>query len=410
MDINEERLWSRINELGQVGVDVNGGLTRLSFSDEEREAKQLVKKYMTDAGLMIREDEIGNIFGRLAGTDPNGKTILIGSHVDTVLSGGIFDGTGGVLIGIEVVQSLIEQGVTPENSVEVVAFTDEEGTRFSTGMIGSKGYTGQLTSDELVNHVDEHGISIAQAMINQGYDPNKLASVKVDPETIKCFLEVHIEQGKILESKNVPIGLVTGIVGLRWLKVKLSGEAGHAGTTPMSLRKDPLAAAAEIIQYIEKLAKEQERTVATVGQLAVNPGGVNIIPSDVEFTIDLRDLSDELLDQLLNQVNGTIESICSKRGITSSVEEIHNLSGVSCSSEINESIRASIEKQGIEVVELPSGAGHDAMVMANFTQTGMIFLRTKNGISHTPEEWADKKDITVAAQTMGTVLLHLFAD
>ncbi|WP_226037854.1 Zn-dependent hydrolase [Aquibacillus saliphilus] len=407
MDINEQRLWNRINELGRVGVDVNGGLTRLSFTDEERAAKQLVRKYMIDAGLQIREDEIGNLFGKLPGNNPNAKTVLIGSHVDTVLNGGMFDGALGVLIGIEVLQTLREKGLTTENSVEVVAFTDEEGTRFSTGMIGSKAFTGQLTSDDLTNNFDKQGISIAEAMTSQGYSPNKLETVKVEPESIKCFLEVHIEQGKILESNSVAVGSVTGIVGVRWLRVKLQGEAGHAGTTPMPLRRDPLAAAAEMITVVENLAKVQEGTVATVGQLSVNPGGVNIIPSDVEFTIDLRDLSDELLEQLLVGISSGVDSICSKRGITYTIEELHKLSGVSCSNEIKEEINTSIEKQGLEVIELPSGAGHDAMVMATFTETGMIFLRTKDGISHRPEEWADKEDVSMGAQVLYDTVLNL---
>ncbi|MBM7570121.1 Zn-dependent hydrolase [Aquibacillus albus] len=410
MHINEERLWNRINELGEIGRSENGGLNRFSFTDEERQAKELIKKYMAEAGLSVREDEIGNVFGKMDGKNPNGKTVLIGSHIDTVLNGGKFDGAVGVLSGIEVLQTLNEKGITTENPLEVVAFTDEEGARFSTGLLGSEAYIGDLTYNDLADNTDNNGISIAEAMINQGYDPTNLASVKADANSIKCYLEVHIEQGKVLESKNVPVGLVTGIAGLRWLKIKINGEAGHAGTTPMALRKDPLAAAVEIIHRVEQLAKEQEQTVMTVGQFIVNPGGINVIPSNVEFTIDIRDLSEALLDQLVTQINNMTHNICAKREVTLEVENLHSVSGVDCSAEVYQSIQTTIEDKGIEVVKLPSGAIHDAMVIGKITDIGMIFLRTKDGISHTSEEWCEKEDVSMGAQVLLGSVIKLAAN
>ncbi|WP_138418753.1 M20 family metallo-hydrolase [Aquibacillus sediminis] len=407
MKINEGRLWNRINELGQIGKSEGGGINRFSFTDEERKAKELIKHYMTEAGLTVREDEIGNVFGRLDGKGPGGKTVLIGSHIDTVLNGGKFDGAAGVLSGIEVLQTVKEQDIITEDSIEVVAFTDEEGTRFSTGLLGSEAYVGELTYSELFDHIDQQGISIAEAMISQGYQPENIGNVKVNADDIKGYLEVHIEQGKVLESHNVPVGLVTGIAGLRWLKIKLSGEAGHAGTTPMPMRKDPLAAAAELIYRAEKLVKQQEQTVMTVGQLSVQPGGINVIPSDIEFTIDIRDLSEELLDHLVNKLNEITKDVCLERGISVQIETLHKVAGVGCSAKINSSIQSSIEGNGIEVIKLPSGAIHDAMVIGKMTDIGMIFLRTKDGISHTAEEWCDKEDLSMGAQVLLEAVVKL---
>ncbi|MBM7541307.1 Zn-dependent hydrolase [Amphibacillus cookii] len=407
MEINSTRLWSRINELGQIGKDQQGGLTRLAFTEQEHQAKQLLTTYMEGAGLEVREDQIGNLFGKIKGTDPNARTILIGSHIDTVFNGGIFDGAAGVLIGIEVLQSIKQQKLKLTNDIEVVAFTDEEGARFSSGMIGSQAFIGALDVNDLYAYTDQFGISIAEAMKQQGYLPEHVSRAKVDPEKLACYLEVHIEQGKILESKQVPVGLVTGIVGLRWLKIKLHGEAGHAGTTPMHLRKDPLACAAEMIQAVETLAKAEQATVATVGQIKVKPGGINVIPSEVEFTIDLRDLSDPLLDKLVDRIRQDLKRVATKRGITADCTVIEQSQGVKTSETINHAIASAIAKQNLETVELPSGAGHDAMVVAQITDVGMIFLRTKNGISHTPEEWADKDDLAMGAQVIFDTVKYL---
>lgn len=407
MKINTERLWRRLHELAEIGQDPRGGVTRLAYTDEEHQAKQLLKSYMKEADLIVREDAIGNVFGKRRGLNPDVATILIGSHIDTVVNGGKFDGAAGVLVGIEVLQTMQEQAIELDHAVEVVIFTDEEGARFSSGMLGSQALIGQLTEADLENHLDQSGLSIATAMKEQGYYPEDLATVKADPHDIKCYLELHIEQGKVLESKDVPVGLVTGIVGLRWLKFHLTGEAGHAGTTPMTLRRDPLAAAAEMIQLIEKLARNEEQTVATVGQLSVQPGGINVIPSEVEFTVDLRDLSDALLDELVEGIREKADAIAEQRGIRLDVEIVDRSERVQTTPAINEAIALAISKNKIEQVSLPSGAGHDAMNLAQITDMGMIFLRTKDGISHHPAEWADQADLAIGAEVLLDTVIEL---
>ncbi|WP_225228516.1 Zn-dependent hydrolase [Bacillus sp. PS06] len=407
MNINQERLWGHLHDLGKIGSDPKGGITRLSFTEQEKEAKTLVKQYMLNAGLQVWEDGIGNLFGRKEGTIPNAPAVIIGSHIDSVFSGGIFDGPAGVLTGIEVLHTLNEQNITTEHPIEVVAFTDEEGARFSTGMLGSSALIGVLSQEELTSSKDQNGTTLAEAMKEFGYDPSKLNEVKRDPSTIKSYIELHIEQGKILEQEDVPVGIVSGIVGVTWLKVTIKGEAGHAGTTPMWLRKDPLAATATILSKLEEIAKQQERTVITVGRISASPGGINIIPSEVDFTIDLRDLSNELLVEVEKQIRDVITTTCSSREIECVIEDLHRLPSAICSSELKEMIQGSVKELGIKEIELPSGAGHDAMIMAKVTNMGMIFVRSKDGISHNPKEWSDKEDIGVGAEVLYKTVLKV---
>ncbi|MFC4320451.1 Zn-dependent hydrolase [Litchfieldia salsa] len=407
MNINQERLWSNIQELGQIGEDPKGGITRLSFTESEREAKKLVKQYMENAGLRVWEDAIGNLFGRKEGQNPKAPAVMIGSHIDSVFNGGIFDGPAGVLTGIEVLHTLHEQNKTTIHPVEVVSFTDEEGARFSTGMLGSSALIGQLSDHELTESIDQNGVSIATAMEKFGYNLSEVKDVKRDPSTIKGYLELHIEQGKILEQENLPVGIVSGIVGVTWLKVKLKGEAGHAGTTPMWLRKDPLAAAAIILTKLEELAKLQERTVITVGRISAEPGGVNIIPSEVEFTIDLRDLSMEVLQKVEKQLHEEISIVCNTREIEFVIEDLHRLPSAICSDALKGAIYDSVSELGIKPIELPSGAGHDAMIMSRASEMGMIFVRSKDGISHNPKEWSDKEDLGIGAEVLYKAVLKL---
>ncbi|WP_229666642.1 Zn-dependent hydrolase [Paraliobacillus quinghaiensis] len=327
--------------------------------------------------------------------------------MDTVINGGMFDGAAGVLMGIEVLQTMHEQNIALDHAVEVVIFTDEEGARFSSGMLGSQAFIGKLTEPDLENSFDTYGISIADAMRQQGYKPEHVASAEVKPKEIKCYLELHIEQGKVLESQNIPVGLVTGMVGLRWLKIKLTGEAGHAGTTPMNFRKDPMACAAEIIQVIETLARNEQQTVATIGKLSVQPGGINVIPSEVEFTVDMRDLSDALLDELVEEIGKKARDISEQRGIIFDLQILDRSNGVTTIPSVNEAIAAAIRKNDIELVKLPSGAGHDAMNVAQITDIGMIFLRTKDGISHNPAEWADQADLAMGAEVLLDTFIEL---
>jgi allantoate deiminase len=402
MNINADRLWGNILTLGKIGRVEEGGLRRLSFTESEKEAKRLVKSLMINAGLKVWEDGIGNLIGRKEGVNPNAKTVLIRSHIDTVLNGGIFDGALGVLTGIEVLHTLHENKIKTEHPVEVIAFTDEEGARFSSGMLGSLAFTGQLMEPDLIRFKDKDGISLKEAMIQSGYEQDSLEPIKRDANTIKAYLELHIEQGKVLESKNLQAGIVTGIVGVKWLSIKLGGEAGHAGTTPMYLRKDPLAAACKIIAFTEDMVKTYNQAVATVGRLKVNPGGINIIPAEVEFTIDLRDIAQNTIDKMEDEIRDYINKECSNRGILFEIEILHSLKPAICSSAMIKAFENSFSKRNIEPFKMVSGAGHDAMVMENITEIGMLFIRSKDGVSHNPKEWSEKEDVLIGS----TILLE----
>ncbi|MFB7141641.1 Zn-dependent hydrolase [Gottfriedia sp. NPDC056225] len=404
--INQERLWNRLMELGAIGKRDSGGITRLSFSEEERKAKELVTTYMIEAGLKVYEDTVGNLVGRKEGNNPNAPVVLVGSHVDSVYNGGNFDGPLGVLSGIEILQTMNEQGITTEHPIEVIAFTDEEGARFSFGMIGSRGIAGTLKLEDLQNK-DQQGNTIAQAMTDAGYDPLLIEQSVRSNESVKAYVELHIEQGKVLENSNLSVGIVTGIAGPLWLKFIIEGKAGHAGTTPMNDRNDALVAASQIIQLIEKESSKTGSTVGTVGQLQLFPGGINIIPGKVEFTLDLRDVNEEIRDQVENRILEGSQILCEQRGVGLQIEVLQRIKPSLCSNEIQDIAKLACEKTGVGTLFLPSGAGHDCMQLTSLCPIGMLFIRSKDGISHNPAEWSSKEDCTDGANVLYHTVLQL---
>ena len=400
------RLWKRLSELAKIGKREEGGVARLSFTPQERAAKDLVASYMREAGLAVREDAVGNLFGRREGRDPDAPAVLIGSHVDSVLNGGDFDGPLGVLGGIEVLQTMDEEGVRSERPVEVVAFTDEEGARFSLGMIGSRALTGTLSQEDL-RFEDRDGVSIERAMREAGLDPGKVAEAARPAGTLAAYLELHIEQGEVLENEDLPVGVVTGIAGPVWLRLTFSGEAGHAGTTPMGARRDALAAAAEVVGVIEAEASDTGSTVGTVGQIEARPGGINIIPGRVEISLDLRDIDETVRDRAEERIRERATEACGRRGIGLDFEEIQRLPPAPCSEEVRASIAAACEEEGIRPYSLPSGAGHDGMHVAGLCPMGMIFVRSRGGISHNPKEWSSREDCEAGCRVLYSTVLDL---
>ncbi|TWH57863.1 allantoate deiminase [Desulfitobacterium sp. LBE] len=402
--INSERVDRRLRELGKIGYRESGGVTRHAFTPEDRAAKDLVISYMREAGLIVREDAVGNLIGRREGRNPKAPVVLTGSHIDTVCDGGIYDGGLGIIGAIEVLQSFNEQGISTEHPIEVYAFNDEEGSRFSFSMFGSRGVIGDLTEKDL-EIKDRNGITVDEAMRNQGYDPSRIKDAVRSPEELKAFIELHIEQGKVLECNNLSVGIVTGIVNELWMKLIVKGEAGHAGATPMNLRQDALVAAAEMIQVIEGEAKKTGSTVATVGRLNVFPGGINIIPGRVEFTLDLRDTSQEVSDQVEAAIFKDLARICQERGVQLETELLQRIPPAPCSKEFQIAAKEACEKIGLQYFCLPSGAGHDAMQMVNICPIGMIFIRSKDGISHNPAEWSSSEDCADGVNVLYHVLL-----
>jgi allantoate deiminase len=400
------RLWRRISELAEIGKHEEGGVARLSFTPEERAAKDLVASYMREAGLAVREDAVGNLFGRREGRYPDAPAVLVGSHVDSVRNGGDFDGPLGVLGGIEVIQTMDEGGAETERPVEVVAFTDEEGARFSLGMIGSRALIGELSQEDL-RHEDQNGVSIAEAMRSAGLDPARIGAAARSSDSLAAYLEFHIEQGKVLEGENLPVGVVTGIAGPVWLRLSLSGEAGHAGTTPMGARRDALAAAAEVVGIIEEEAAATGSTVGTVGQIGARPGGINIIPGRVELSLDLRDIDEATRDGVEGRIRERAREAGGRRGIGLEFEEIQRLPPAPCSAEIRATIAAACEGEGIRPFSLPSGAGHDGMHVAGLCPMGMIFVRSREGISHNPKEWSSPEDCEAGCRVLYSAVLDV---
>lgn len=405
--INKERVSRRLSELGEIGKNQEtGGLTRHAFTKEDRLAKDLVAKYMKEAGLTVREDAVGNVIGHRNGRNPQAPVVLTGSHIDTVCDGGKYDGSLGIIGALEVLQTFNEQGIETEHPIEVYAFNDEEGSRFSFSMFGSRGVIGDLKRKDL-EMKDKNGITVAEAMKAQGFDPERINEADRSREAIKAFIELHIEQGKVLESHNLSVGIVSGIVNELWIKCTVQGEAGHAGATPMSMRHDALVAAAEMVQVVDREAKKTGTTVATVGRLSVLPGGINIIPGTVQFTLDLRDTSQEVSDRVEAQIFKEFDRICQERGVTLSTELLQRIPPAPCTEEFRQVAQKACPEAGVPYFSLPSGAGHDAMQMINICPIGMIFVRSKDGISHNPLEYSTLEDCADGINVLYHILLDI---
>lgn len=400
--INSERLVKRIEALSQIGLNAQtGGINRFSFTEEEREANRLITSYMKEAGMTVTTDAVGNVIGQLG----QGKeVIMLGSHIDTVPEGGRFDGALGVLAAIEVVQSLVENCVSFKKTVKVVAFKDEEGTRFGFGLIGSKAMAGLLTAEQL-QKTDAKGTSIAQAMAADGLDPARIQEAEITP--IAAYLEMHIEQGKVLENVNAPVGIVTGISGPLWLEFTVEGVSEHAGATPMPIRQDALVGASEMIVALEQLMQRYVPAVATVGKLQVEPNGINVIPGKVTFSVDLRDIDAARIEDYEQQMMSTFEEIAKRRKLVLHSRELQRVAPAQSAASIQKVFAQCIEAHAITPHYLVSGAGHDAMFLANKAPMGMLFVRSEKGISHNPLEFTASEDIDIATRIFYDAVLLL---
>lgn len=399
--VSGKRLASRLEQLAQIGLTAENGSNRPGFSQEELAAKKLVTKWMKAAGLTVTTDGAGNVFGRLAGKNPSEKTILSGSHVDSVPNGGHFDGPLGVLSALEVVEAWKETGYTPEKPFEVVIFSDEEGSRFNSGFHGSKAVIGKGNIEEELKLTDASGHTFEEVLQSLGLTIDDYVAAKRDLHQYELFVEVHIEQGKRLEKENLPVGIVTGIAGPVWIEFTFHGEAGHAGNTPMSDRKDALVAASEFILKIPKISTGiSESAVATVGKLDVKPNGTNVIPGEVSLFVDMRDINRTNQDQLVNHVVELAKEIATKHDVRLTLDEKIRITPVPIREEIQTQLTEVLLEQGIEILSIPSGAGHDAMILGEEIPVGMIFVKSKNGISHRPDEWSDLNDCIEAVHVL----------
>lgn len=392
-----ERANAMLAELAAISAEP-GRLVRLFLTPEHRRAADLVAGWMRNAGLAVSEDALGTVRGRL-GKSP--RRLLIGSHVDTVIDAGKYDGPLGVVAGILAAEHFVRAKSDLPFGIDVLAFGDEEGSRFPATMTSSSACAGVFEHDALATS-DNGGVTLTAALRAYGKNPDDIAAAAYQQEDAAGYVEVHIEQGPVLEMKGEPLGIVTGIVGQSRLRVTVTGEANHAGTVPMSLRHDAFAGAAEMALALEKIAREhpEDGMVGTVGRIEAVPGAVNIIPGKVLFTVDLRSLTDRLRLAALQKLKDETIRIAEKRGLKVTIENFHDISPAHCAPALQDALAASVTALGHTPVHLPSGAGHDAQVMARLCPSAMLFVRCRGGISHNPAEFASVADMGVAVAAL----------
>ncbi|MFG1464130.1 allantoate amidohydrolase [Xanthobacter sp. DSM 24535] len=395
------RIVARIDELAAISQDA-GAITRVCFSPEHRRAADLIIGWMREAGMTARMDEIGNVVGRYEGTSQGLPCLMVGSHYDTVRDAGRWDGPLGLITAIECVARIAQAGTPLPYALEVIGFADEEGVRFSSTLLGSRAVAGTFDEGVLETR-DADGVKARDAIAAFGLDPARIRRAARRRADILAYLELHIEQGPVLEAQDLPVGVVTAISGASRFAIDLTGMAGHAGTVPMGLRRDALTGAAECILAVETLCREAGAgVVGTVGQIQAAPGATNVIPGDVRFTIDLRAASDAQRRETVSSVVEAIDEIAARRQLKARITKTHDNSTAQCAPWLCAQLGDAIAASGYRVHELPSGAGHDGMAMIDITDIAMLFVRCRGGVSHHPSEHVAAADVAASAK----VLLH----
>lgn len=381
--------------------DSETGLYRAWLSPAHRAAQRRLSAWMDEAGMAVRIDAASNLIGRYEGVQPDAPALLVGSHIDSVRDAGRYDGPLGVMLGIECVAALHMAGRRLPFAIEVIAFGDEEGSRFPASMFTSRAVAGTLDVDALDGVTDAAGTTVAEALAAWGLDAARLGEAARDPAGVIGYLEAHIEQGPVLETEGLPLGIVTGIAAQLRFDVTVAGRAGHAGTSPMPLRHDALAAAADCVLAAEAVAREAASDlVATVGRMQVLPGATNVIPGKVTFSLDVRCGRDDLRDAGAGEILRRFRRIAGERGVHVEALQVQDLAASPCDPALTARLEQAVAAQGIAPRRLVSGAGHDAMVMAALCPTAMLFVRCEGGISHNPAERASAADAGMAVAAM----------
>jgi N-carbamoyl-L-amino-acid hydrolase len=390
--IDRDRLWANLMQLKEIGGYDDAptglrGVRRLALTDEDAEARRLVVSWMREAGLAVRVDRIGNVYAERAGADPSLPCVLMGSHIDTVATGGAFDGTLGVLGGIEVLRTLDDAGIRTRRPIEVGFFTEEEGVRFGTDMLGSAVTAGRLSLEYAHNLTDAGGARVEDELVRIGFDGDT-PEIRPVPH---AYIECHIEQGPILATAGVDIGIVTGVQAISWQRLTLDGAAGHAGTTPIEARQDAGLAAAEVVVEIRRMCDRGRfgQLRGTVGNLALQPAQTNVIPSGAVLTVDLRNPDDDLMTAAEKHLAAFVDDLQRRHGVTAAWERMAKTAMVPFHGSIQDVIAASAERLGLPYVRAMSGAGHDAQEIAATCPTAMVFVAGEHGgVSHTPREYS----------------------
>jgi allantoate deiminase len=393
-------LRADLEAAARIGADERGGISRFAWTPELGEANAWFMERLEALGLAAELDPAGNVLGRWESGE--GKAVLLGSHLDTVPNGGCYDGALGVLAALDVVRRLHADGVEPRRPVWIVSFNDEEGARFQTGMLGSRAFCGECDVEDW----GRRGIS--EAMTEAGHDFGRLTEAR-GVEGVGAYLELHIEQGPVLERNGVDLGIVTAITGMLGFRARFLGEANHAGTTPMGHRRDALTGAARAVLALRDAARDRGDMTANVGAIAAEPGGFNVVPGAAEFTIDVRSPSAERYAGLEPLVRETLEAIAADEGLGLELAETHRKPPVALDPDLQDALEAAAGEEGATTLRMPSGAGHDAMVLAHHVPAAMLFVPSRGGVSHSPDEFTSPEQCELGARVLARTVQALVA-
>ncbi|ANY63029.1 Zn-dependent hydrolase [Comamonas aquatica] len=400
--IDDQRLWQSLMDLAAIGATPKGGVCRIALTPEDQQGRDLVVQWFQQAGLSVRVDEVGNVFGRRAGTDPQARAVATGSHIDTQPTGGKFDGNYGVMAGLEVVRTLNAHGIQTRAPIEVAFWTNEEGTRFTPVMMGSGAFAGVFGAKDMHLQQDGAGISVGEALQRIGY-LGDVACGAVPGGAFAAYFEAHIEQGPVLEAYDKPIGIVSGALGQQWYDVTVTGMDAHAGPTPMELRHDALLAAARMVEAVNRIAlDEAPHGRGTVGHVQVLPNSRNVIPGQVKFTVDFRNLSQAGLDRMDAAMRQQFATLAAQCQCTVEMAQVVKFEPCVFDTDCVASVRQAATQLGYAHMEVVSGAGHDAVYVNQVAPTAMIFVPCKDGISHNEIEDAQPAHLAAGCN----VLLH----
>jgi len=394
--ISSDRLRGRFNRLNEIGATERDGVNRPSLSEENARARDILVEWFEDAGLSVTVDEMGNIFGRREGTNDDLPPVLLGSHIDSQYNGGQYDGVIGVLGGLEAVETLNDAGVDTDRPIEVVAWSNEEGVRFQPDMLGSGVFAGKFDLDFAYSRKDKEGNTFGEELERIGYRGDE----PCEPRDLHCYLELHVEQGPKLVDAGLSVGIVEGVYGFVWFDAAFTGSADHAGPTPMHLRHDAMVATSDVVEAVRRIAGTGEDLVGTVGSVDISPNSINVIPERVEFTVDFRSYDDGTVDRAAEQVRDEIDHAAAREGVDAEHEEIMRISSQSFDDDCIEAIAGAADALDADATRLVSGAGHDASYLNRVCPTGMIFVPSVGGVSHTEDEFTEWEDVVTGTNVL----------
>lgn len=410
LESNMERIEADIENITKITATPGLGCTRFSYSKEDKETREYLIKYMEELGLSIKVDGVGNIRAKyLTDSNKENPSIMMGSHIDTVANGGKFDGLVGVVAGLEVIRVLKENEIKLNNPIELIVFAEEEGSNFGTTMVGSKALTGVYKLQDLNQLKNDDNISAYQMMKDFGLEVDKMEEQKLKNEDVKAMVELHVEQGGILEREGLSVGIVKAIVGMKTYKIRFNGVSNHAGTTPMNLRKDPMIGASEMILHLKDVAKNKalKDTVATVGKIHSEPNASNVIANQVEIFVDIRDVEARGIEIVSEELQNKAKELEKKYHLEVEVELVGESNTVKLSKDVIDTIERVAKEKNYKYKKMNSGAVHDAVMLTNITDVGMIFVPSINGKSHCPDEMTKMEDIKLGCDVLLGAVIDL---